>query len=93
MTTNEKTKKCAAPDALFSRFLQRRARKPTEVQLSNWENDGGHPDDTKEEDFVIINGRVCCSAPERFKASVLKYWRLLRMKFHSEFSQPQQQGS
>ena len=77
----DRTQKYASPDTLFLRFLQRKAKKPTEVQLSTWENDGGNVE-TSDQDFVIINGMVCCTWTQRVRAYLTKYWRLARMQFH-----------
>ncbi len=79
-----KPKKFASPDALFSRFLQRRAKKPTEVQIHTWENDGGNID-VNDNSFTIINGRICCTFTERISAYFSKYWRLVRIQFHMRF--------
>lgn len=67
--TPAKTKKFASPSRLFSRFLQRRAKKPTETQLTNWETDGGNVD-VDCNDFTIINGRVCYTWYERLAARI-----------------------
>ncbi|MBC7419700.1 MAG: hypothetical protein H7328_03135 [Bdellovibrio sp.] len=81
----EQTRKYASPDTLFSRFLQRRAKNPTERQISTWEDDGGNVD-TADHQFVIINGVICCTSIQRLRAYVTKYWRLIRMQFHAKFA-------
>ena len=87
---NTTTKKSATPDTLFARFLQKKAKLPTEKQIHTWENDGGNVE-TSADHFEVINGTVCCTFSQKVRAYVNKYWRFFRMQWHSKHLNHQQQ--
>ncbi len=80
---NSTNKTYVSPDSLFARFLQRKAKKPTDRQINVWEDDGGNVE-TSNQDFIILNGKICCTFSEKVRGYSLRYWRLLKLYFRAK---------
>lgn len=76
--------KAASPEVLFMRFLQKQSPEPTQKQLTTWDNDGGHNTNVDDEEmFVVIQGKVCRTRLEMFKARLAKLFKSARTPVHN----------
>jgi hypothetical protein len=80
---NNMNKTYVSPESLFARFLQRKAKMPTQRQLNVWEDDGGNFSDCNQ-NFVILNGKVCCTFSEKLQGYALRYWRMTKLFFREK---------
>jgi hypothetical protein len=73
-------------------------RSPTLTQLEKWDNDGGYRE--RDDNFVLVNGRLCCGAISRTYVRAKKaidhfiqtLWHPHRQLSHVKPSKPQRKS-